>query len=118
MQHLPSTQQRGNTPAVGYVVAAHKLHLFRSHTVMDVLNAHLTSTNVLTRNALGNRPGWVMSMPLTAYTLQVTYQLPHASQGEFAKISNLHTARDKWHGDVALDTIHACPRRNLWGVGR
>ena len=47
-----------------------------------------------------------------AHVTAVEAELPHAGQGELAQVALLDAAGDEGHGDVALDAVHAHPRRH------
>eukprot|EP01085_Mycamoeba_gemmipara_P005113 Mycagemm_TRINITY_DN10189_c0_g1::TRINITY_DN10189_c0_g1_i2::g.5113::m.5113 type:complete len:331 gc:universal TRINITY_DN10189_c0_g1_i2:1783-791(-) len=83
-------RQEGLPRAVCGVVTPHELHLVRLNLKVDVLDAHFAG----------------------AHVAALEPELCHASECQLAQITVLHTARHQRHGNVALNAVHASPRRH------
>lgn len=58
------------------------------------------------------RPAHLDAGLARAHVAAAQPQLPHAREGELAQVALLDAAGDEGHGDVALDAVHAHPRRH------
>lgn len=82
--------QEGLPAVIGYIISSNQLHLIRLQLLINLLNADLPGPHI------------------SAGQIHIL----HFLKSQLANITMFHPTGHQGHRDIALNAVHACPRRH------